>query len=129
MYNFFDSKNNILLSNLINIRWIAIFGQILAILFVYFILSISIPIILCLAVILVSIIINLTSFFLAKKNNYLRDIEAFYFLFYDTIQLSALLYLTGGIYNPFSLLLLAPIVISASHLRIEFTFYYLFFLF
>tara|TARA_B100000700_G_C14904890_1_gene789221 strand:- start:149 stop:1189 length:1041 start_codon:yes stop_codon:yes gene_type:complete len=47
--------------------------------------------------------------------------KLFFFLLFDTIQLAVLLFLTGGIYNPFSLLLIAPIVISASYLRMVFS--------
>ena len=121
MSNLLKSNNNILLNNLINIRWTAIIGQLFAILFVYYLLSISIPIFFCLIVVLISTIVNFVSLLTVKKNKYLNDNEAFYFLLYDTIQLAVLLYLTGGIYNPFSLLLIAPIVISASYLRIVFS--------
>ncbi len=118
MRNDIHHKNRILLSNLINIRWIAIIGQLCAILFVYFVLSIQIPLIECLLIVLVSTIINFVSLISNKNNNYLNDREAYYFLLYDTIQLGILLYLTGGIYNPFSLLLIAPTIICASHLKI-----------
>ena len=66
-------------------------------------------------------IINIYSFFTNKINNHLSDKEAFYFLLFDTIQLGILLYLTGGIYNPFSLLLIAPLIISASYLPISYS--------
>ena len=121
MANLFKSSDNILLSNLINIRWIAIIGQFFAILFVYYFLLISIPLTTCLLIVLISIIVNFISLYTNKKNIYLKDKEAFYFLLYDTIQLGILLYLTGGIYNPFSLLLIAPIVISASYLRLGYS--------
>ena len=71
------NKNRILLSNLINIRWIAIFGQLFAILFVYFIVKIPIPILTCLIVVIISIIINFYSFINKQGNNYLNDNEAF----------------------------------------------------
>ena len=113
--------NNILLINLIKIRWIAIIGQLAAILLVYYYLKISIPIFPCLLFVLVSTLVNIWSLFIKKFNNYLTDNEAFYFLLFDTIQLAILLYLTGGIYNPFSLLLIAPLIISASYLRLVFS--------
>ena len=113
--------NNILLSNLVKIRWIAIFGQLCAIIFVYFYLNISIPITACLLVVFVSIFVNTFSFIVKKTSNYLSDKEAFYFLLFDTTQLAILLYLTGGIYNPFSLLLIAPLIISASYLPIVYS--------
>ena len=110
--------NNILLSNLTRIRWIAIIGQFLAIIFVFYYLNIEIPIYFCLLVILISVLINSYSFLNIKVDKYLSDKQAFSFLIFDTIQLSILLYLTGGIYNPFSLLLIAPLIISASYLPI-----------
>ncbi len=120
------NKNRILLSNLINIRWIAISGQLFAILFVYFIIKIPIPIFTCLLVVIISIVINFYSFINKQGNNYLNDNEAFYFLLYDIIQLAVLLYLTGGIYNPFSILILAPVIISSSYLKINFSIFLLF---
>ena len=114
-------SNNILLTNLIKIRWIAIGGQISAILLVYYYFKIQIPILLCSLVVILSALVNILSFFTKKIDNYLSDNEAFYFLLFDTIQLAVLLYLTGGIYNPFSLLLIAPIVISAAYLKIVFS--------
>ena len=119
-------SNNILLSNLIKIRWIAIVGQILAILIVFYGFEILIPIIPCLAVVLISSVINTYSYFTNYNDNHLSDKEAFYFLLFDTIQLCILLYLTGGIYNPFSLLLIAPLVISAAYLPIVYSILLLF---
>jgi len=113
--------NNILLSNLIKIRWIAIIGQLSAILLVFFYFNISIPLISCILMVLISLSINILSFFRNKKKKYLSDKYAFYFLSFDTIQLGILLYLTGGIYNPFSLLLIAPLIISASYLPISYS--------
>ena len=111
-------SNNILLLNLIRIRWIAIFGQFLAIIFVFYYLEINIPVLGCLSIIIISSVINTFSYLTNKTNNYLSDKEAFYFLLFDTIQLGFLLYLTGGIFNPFSLLLIAPLIIAASYLPI-----------
>ena len=108
-------SNNILLSNLIKIRWVAILGQLIAILIVNFYFKISIPVLPCLCIVLISGVINTFSLVSNKIDNYLPDKEAFYFLLFDTIQLGVLLYLTGGIYNPFSLLLIAPLIISASY--------------
>ena len=115
------SNERILLKNLISIRWIAITGQLLAIIIVNFFLNIPIPLLYCLLIIIISILINFLSLFPKSKSNYLSEYEAFYFLLYDTIQLSILLYLTGGIYNPFCLFLIAPVIISASHLKISYS--------
>ena len=119
-------SNNILLLNLIKIRWIAIFGQLFAILLVYFYFKINILVNACLFIVLISATINIYSNFTNKNNIYLSDKEAFYFLLFDTIQLGFLLYLTGGIYNPFSLLLIAPLIISASYLPKVYSIYLLF---
>jgi len=112
--------NLILLSNLIKIRWIAIFGQIFTIFLVYFYFKIEIPIFYCIIIVLVSALLNLLLFYFQKNKNYLNDKQAFYLLLFDTIQLATLLSLTGGIYNPFTLLLIAPLIISASYLKIKF---------
>ena len=108
--------NTILLGNLIKIRWIAISGQILAIIFVSYIIKIQIPLFETLSIILLSIIINFYSYFEERKNKSITNIKAFLFLLFDTLQLGFLLFLTGGIINPFSILILAPVITSASYL-------------
>tara|TARA_A100000164_G_scaffold19141_1_gene15531 strand:+ start:198 stop:1427 length:1230 start_codon:yes stop_codon:yes gene_type:complete len=108
--------NTILLGNLIKIRWIAIFGQILAIFFVTYVIKIQIPLYETLSIILLSVIINFYSYFEERKNKTISNIKAFLFLLFDTLQLGFLLFLTGGIINPFSILILAPVITSASYL-------------
>ncbi len=108
--------NTILLGNLIKIRWIAIIGQFLAIFFVTFIFKIQIPIYETITIILLSVIINFYSYFQERKNKTISNIKAFLFLLFDTLQLGFLLFLTGGIINPFSILILAPVITSASYL-------------
>jgi len=109
--------NNILLSNLIKIRWLAILGQFATIIIVYYFLQIHVPIIEALIIVILSVFVNGFSYFLQKKNNKLSDRQTFLFLLYDTLQLGILLYLTGGIFNPFSILLIAPVIISATYLQ------------
>ena len=108
--------NTILLSNLIKIRWIAIIGQLSAILIVYLLLEIKIPLIFCLLALLASVIVNIFSYLLQKKDNTISNKQTFFFLLYDTFQLGILLFLTGGILNPFSILIIAPVIISATYL-------------
>ena len=108
--------NTILLGNLIKIRWIAIFGQFLAIFIVSIILKIQIPFIETLTIILLSVAVNFYSYFEERKNKSISNIKAFSFLLFDTLQLGFLLFLTGGILNPFSILILAPVITSASYL-------------
>ena len=108
--------NTILLGNLIKIRWIAIFGQIFAIFFVTYIIKIQIPLYETLLIILCSVLVNIYSYFEERKNKSISNIKAFLFLLFDTLQLGLLLFLTGGIVNPFSILILAPVITSASYL-------------
>ena len=108
--------NSILLGNLIKIRWIAIFGQVLAIFFVSFIIKIQIPLFETLIIILSSVAVNFYSYYEERKNKSISNTKAFLYLLFDTLQLGFLLFLTGGIINPFSILILAPVITSASYL-------------
>ena len=108
--------DTVLLANLIKIRWIAIAGQLITLFIISFILSFKIPLIQCLFVVILSVIINVFSYFIQKDNSTLSNKKTFMFLIFDISQLVALLYLTGGVYNPFIILILAPIIISASYL-------------
>ena len=108
--------NTILLGNLIKIRWIAIFGQFLAVFFVSYVVKIPIPLFETLTIILFSVAVNFYSYFEERKNKSISNIKAFSFLLFDTLQLGFLLFLTGGIVNPFSILILAPVITSASYL-------------
>ena len=108
--------NTILLGNLIKIRWIAIFGQVLAIIFVSLIIKIQIPFFEALTIILLSVAVNFYSYFEERNNKSISNTKAFLYLLFDTLQLGFLLFLTGGIINPFSILILAPVITSASYL-------------
>ena len=108
--------NSILLGNLIKIRWIAIIGQVIAIFFVSFIIKIQIPLFETLIIILSSVAVNFYSYYEERKNKSISNTKAFLYLLFDTLQLGLLLFLTGGIINPFSILILAPVITSASYL-------------
>ena len=108
--------NTILLGNLIKIRWIAIFGQLFAVFFVSYIIKIQIPLFETLLIIFLSVAVNFYSYYEERKNKSINNIKAFSFLLFDTVQLGILLFLTGGIINPFSILILAPVITSASYL-------------
>ena len=108
--------NTVLLSNLIKIRWFAIVGQLTTLLIVKYIFDFTIPVTACLIVILSSVLINIFSSYIQKDNPTLNYQKTFFFLIFDISQLVALLFLTGGIFNPFIILILAPIIISASYL-------------
>ena len=106
---------------LVFLRWIAIIGQLSAINIVYFYLKIDIPIILTHLVITVGIFTNLYLQF-GIKQILIKDIYAGLFLVYDLTQLTVLLYLTGGIFNPFSLLMIVPAIVSSTFLSMGTTF-------
>ena len=113
----FRTKENLNLdkNTLTVLRYIAIFGQFLAINIVYFYLALPFPLEASYAVISVGLLTNLYLQFKIKINQ-LKDFYASIFLVYDLIQLSILLYLTGGIFNPFCLLLIIPAIVSSTFL-------------
>ena len=100
---------------LVILRYIAIFGQLFAINTVYNYLDLSFPIIESHIIIFIGLLTNLYLQFQIKSNQ-LKDLYASLFLMYDLMQLSALLYLTGGILNPFSFLLIIPAIVSSTFL-------------
>ncbi len=100
---------------LIILRWIAIVGQFTAINLVYFYLKLDFPILAAYLIILLGFITNLFLQFKIKSIQ-IKDFYASIFLAYDLIQLSILLYLTGGISNPFSILMIIPAIVSSTFL-------------
>jgi two-component system sensor histidine kinase RegB len=98
---------------LVRLRWLAVFGQLTAVLFVHFVLGFPIPFGLCLLFIASSAWLNVVLRLRFGRTDRLEDPPAAATLAYDIVQLSALLYLTGGLENPFSILFLAPIMIAA----------------
>ena len=100
---------------LVHLRWIAIVGQFIAINVVFFILELEFPIFISYLVIIFGLITNLYLQF-TVKNVQLKDFHASIVLIYDLFQLSLLLYLTGGISNPFSILLIIPAIVSSTFL-------------
>jgi len=103
-------------STLTSLRWMAIVGQLASLAIVYFVLKIDLPILACLAVIALSAFLNIAITIGAPLDRRVSNAEAGAQLFFDVLALSGLLYLTGGMLNPFSLLLLAPVVVSAKTL-------------
>ena len=100
---------------LVILRWIAIGGQFTAITFVYFYLKLEFLHILAYIILLVGLTTNLYLQF-KIKTILIKDFYASIFLVYDLFQLSALLYLTGGISNPFTILLIIPAIVSSTFL-------------
>jgi len=113
----FRTKENLNLdkNTLTILRYIAIIGQFMAINIVFFYLNLSFPIKESYLIIFIGLTTNLFLQFKIKVNQ-LKDTYASLFLLYDLFQLSALLYLTGGILNPFSILLIIPTIVSSTFL-------------
>ncbi len=113
----FRTKENLNLdkSTLTILRYIAIFGQFIAINIVFFYLNLKFPIKESFIIIFLGLLTNLFLQFKIRVNQ-LKDSYASLFLLYDLFQLSALLYLTGGILNPFSILLIIPTIVSSTFL-------------
>ena len=113
----FRTKENLNLdkNTLTILRYIAIFGQFIAINIVFFYLELQFPLKESYIIILIGLITNLFLQFRVKVNQ-LKDSYASLFLLYDLFQLSSLLYLTGGILNPFVILLIIPTIVSSTFL-------------
>ena len=100
---------------LVFLRWIAIFGQLFSVNLVYFFLDLNFPVLLCHIIILIGFFTNLFLQF-GVKEKLLKDLYSSSFLMYDVVQLSILLFLTGGIFNPFAILLIVPTIVSSTFL-------------
>lgn len=109
------------LRTLIVLRWMAIAGQIAAITVADLYYDIHLPIGLCYLVVGASIIANLVSSYIYPATKRLSENEALLTLMFDLSQLSLLVFLTGGLANPFALLILAPVTISATALELRTT--------
>ena len=110
-----DENLNLDKKTLVFLRWIAIFGQLFSVNLVFFYLDLNFPIMLCHVVIFIGLLTNIYLQF-GLKANLLKDLYSSSFLMYDIIQLSVLLFLTGGIFNPFAILLIVPTIVSSTFL-------------
>ncbi len=111
------------LRTLIILRWLAVIGQAITILISKFFLGLQIDLALCFLAISASVFINLIAIFIFPANRRLPERDFLAMLLFDLIQLAILLYLTGGLNNPFSILILAPVTVSAMTLRPFSTFF------
>lgn len=116
-----DSTNWIRLRTLMLLRWMAIGGQLCAIFVADRVYGMQLPLGLCYSVVAAAVVANLFAITLLPENRRLSEGEAFLTLLFDLMQLAALVLLTGGLTNPFALLVLAPVTISASALRLQST--------
>ena len=111
-YHFFKK------STYVSLRWIGIIGQLISIYFVYLFLNFEFNFLLSNFVISLGILSNLYLIYIYQKTQ-LSDRSAFIFLVIDIFQLGALLYLTGGVTNPFVIFLIIPSVFSSSNLSFK----------
>ena len=118
----FKSEDNIKLDkkSLVILRWIAIIGQFITINFVYFILNFNFPFLYCCIIISIGVLSNIFLQFQIKKN-LLNNFSSTIYLLYDLIQLAVLIFFTGGITNPFVILLTIPAIVSSTFLSLKST--------
>jgi two-component system sensor histidine kinase RegB len=107
---------NVRLDTLVRLRWLAVFGQFAAVLVVHFGLEFDVPVWPSIGVIALAALLNVALRIGFRETQWLEPDRAAWLLAFDVAQLGALLYLTGGLENPFSFLLLGPVLISATAL-------------
>ena len=111
--DFGHSARRLRLDTLVRLRWLAVAGQLSAVLFVHYGLGFPLPLEYCLLTIAASAALNIALRMLQPRSHRFEDTPATILLAFDVLQLATLLYLTGGVANPFSFLAFSPIVISA----------------
>ncbi len=109
------------LRTLTALRWLAVLGQLTAIALVHFGLGFPTPLGLCLGAIAASAWLNLFTMLRFSPQRFLSDREAAAYMAFDIVQLCLLLSFTGGLLNPFSALIIAPVTIAASFLPLRLT--------
>lgn len=116
-----DFGRRIKLDTLVRLRWLAVAGQSTAVLVTHFGLGFPVPLAACFLVIALSAWLNLGLRIRFAANTRLKPGHAAMLLAWDLVQLAALLYLTGGVQNPFVFLFLVPVIVSASALPLPLT--------
>ncbi len=116
-----ETQAGVRLRALVIIRWAAVAGQLVTVAMVHWGLGYALPVLPVLAVIATSALLNIVVSLGRPATARLLDRDAAIFLGFDIIQLTALLYLTGGLHNPFAILLLAPVAVAATILSFRST--------
>jgi two-component system, sensor histidine kinase RegB len=109
-------RRQVRLDTLLRLRWFAIIGQTITVVVVYYGLDFELPIWPCLAVITLAVWLNVMLRVRFSASQRVEPDRASWLLAFDTAELAALLFLTGGLQNPFAFLFLAPVLISATAL-------------
>ncbi|MCO6384168.1 MAG: ActS/PrrB/RegB family redox-sensitive histidine kinase [Vannielia sp.] len=111
--------NWIRLRTLIVLRWVAVAGQSIAVAIAHFLYGLQLEFGLCVLAIGMSVVANLVAMFIYPANKRLNETETMLMLVFDLAQLALLIFLTGGLHNPFALLLLTPVTIAATALGLN----------
>ena len=96
------------------LRWLAVSGQSVTIFIVGFVLEYQMPLLSCIGLVLMSVAVNIGLWLYYPSNYRLSPKFAAAYLLYDLLQLTALLFMTGGLANPFIVMILAPVTVSAT---------------
>ncbi len=107
---------NVRLDTLVRLRWLAVIGQTTAVLVVYAGLDFELPVWACLAVIALAAWLNIALRVRFRTSQRLEPDRAAWLLAFDIAEIAILVFLTGGLQNPFSFLLLGPVLLSATAL-------------
>ena len=107
------------MQTLVNLRWLAVLGQTITVVVASFALSLSLSLGLCFLVIGATVVANLWAQHRHPPAYRLTEREAVRFQFFDLGQLAALLFLTGGLNNPFAMLIVGPVTVSANTLSLR----------
>ncbi|WP_454633858.1 ActS/PrrB/RegB family redox-sensitive histidine kinase [Bradyrhizobium cenepequi] len=119
--DFRQPRRHVRLDTILRLRWLAALGQLAAIFIVAQGLEFDVPVIPCIAIIALSALLNLALQIAFNPMQRLEPIYAAALLALNIVELAGLLFLTGGLQNPFSFLFLAPVLISATALPVRLT--------
>ena len=115
------NESRLRMQTIIRLRWFGVGGQLITVIGVYWGLGFDLPVGLCFALIAFSAWVNVFLRVRYPARHRLSSIFATSILAYDILELAALLYLTGGLENPFAFLFLVPVTISATSLSLQWT--------
>ena len=116
-----ERGNWVRLRTIILLRWAAVVGQLVALFVAQQFYDLQLEMGLCLLVVSVSVMGNLIAMFIFPENKRLSETENLLMVLFDLLQLALLLYLTGGLHNPFYILILGPVTVSALVLTLRST--------
>jgi two-component system sensor histidine kinase RegB len=119
--DFRQPRRYVRLDTILRLRWLAVLGQLAAIFIVAQGLEFDVPVVPCLAIVGLSAVLNLALQIAFNPMQRLEPVYAAALLALNIVELAGLLYLTGGLQNPFSFLFLAPVLISATALPVRLT--------